>query len=44
MKHTMAGACAALFIFLETLLLLALFNCGTKQGKLPRLSLYPKCG
>jgi hypothetical protein len=48
MKHTLAGACAALFIFPEKLLFpvcsTGLFKCGNKQGKLPRLSLYPKCG
>jgi len=48
MKHTLAGACAALFIFPDKLLFLVystgLFKCGNKQGKLPRLSLYPKCG
>lgn len=48
MKQTLAGACAALFIFPDKLLFLVcstgLFKCGNKQGKLPRLSLYPKCG
>ena len=48
MKHTLAAACAALFIFPDKLLFLVcstgLFKCGNKQGKLPRLSLYPKCG
>ena len=48
MKHTLAGACAALFIFPDKLLFLVcstgLFKCGNEQGKLPRLSLYPKCG
>ena len=48
MKHTLAGACDALIIFLDTplcwLCSTGLFKCGIKQGKLLRLSLYPKCG
>ena len=49
MKHTLAGTCAALSIFSGHTASLALFKkgqfkCGIKQDKLPRLSLYPKCG